>query len=311
MREFVTIRMPWRSLLVIGLVAMVAVPSWSLSQQPQETKKADKSESKDKVIHLNGEQVQSDVIFQLASDDNRQPQSKEADRLDRLEKQLDALLNEIKTLRGEKGDVLKRVNKLPDGKVVITHDGKAEPKKADNEQHRYRVIRDDVTGAAPKVSGDTVIRPEPKVDAKVVIMNDGENQPKKAEKEQHNVKVIRADGASWSTSASADDKRTFAFTVNAGDGNSTMLSRTTYKMPKEKAEALANFLKDQVKGQVLETKVDGDSIVVTTTPAAQNTIGQFIALVQGKAKQQWLNFHATPDKSWEPVEVHFNDKTQR
>jgi hypothetical protein len=49
------------------------------------------------------------------------------------------------------------------------------------------------------------------------------------------------------------------------------------------ASASAKFLGDQVKGQVLETKVDGDSIVVTTTPGIQRTIHEFINLVQGKA----------------------------
>jgi hypothetical protein len=58
-------------------------------------------------------------------------------------------------------------------------------------------------------------------------------------------------------------------------------------MPKEKAEALAKFLSDQVKGQVLETKVEGEGIVVTTTPHIQQTIHAFINLVQGGGKQNW------------------------
>jgi hypothetical protein len=318
MREFVTIRMPWRSLLVIGLVMIVAVPSWSLSQQPQEPKKTEKSKPKDNVLHLNGQPVQSgDVIFQLASDDTQPAQSKEADRLDRLEKQLDALLNEIKTLRGEKAKVIKHVDKLPDGKVdarvVITQDTKDEPKKAEKEQRKFKVIRADAVDGPVKVSADA-IKPEAKVEGKVVIRHDTKDDAKKPDKEQHNVKVIHTDVADWSARVAADkggDNHAFAFRVTAGDSNSTMLSRTTYKMPKEKAEALASFLKDQVKGQVLETKVDGDSIVVTTTPEAQNTIGQFIALVQGKGKQQWLNIHAAPDKPSEPFKVHFEQEGEK
>jgi beta-lactamase regulating signal transducer with metallopeptidase domain len=60
------------------------------------------------------------------------------------------------------------------------------------------------------------------------------------------------------------------------------LTRTTYRLPAAKAEALSKFLREHVRASVLETKVDGDSLTVTTTPEVQGTIGQFIALVQGK-----------------------------
>jgi beta-lactamase regulating signal transducer with metallopeptidase domain len=65
------------------------------------------------------------------------------------------------------------------------------------------------------------------------------------------------------------------------DGEVT-LSRATYKLPAAKAEALATLLKDHVKGPVVETKVEGENLVVTTTPEAQRTIAQFIGLLQGK-----------------------------
>src|SRR5262249_15147692 len=44
------------------------------------------------------------------------------------------------------------------------------------------------------------------------------------------------------------------------------LARVTYKLPKEKAEALAAFLRDHVKAQVMETKAEGENLIVTTTP---------------------------------------------
>ena len=62
------------------------------------------------------------------------------------------------------------------------------------------------------------------------------------------------------------------------------LIRATYKLPKEKAEALAAFLRDHVKAQVMETKAEGENLIVTTTPEAQQTIRQFIALLQEKPK---------------------------
>jgi beta-lactamase regulating signal transducer with metallopeptidase domain len=57
------------------------------------------------------------------------------------------------------------------------------------------------------------------------------------------------------------------------------LSRATYKLSKEKAEALAAFLKANVKASVLELKVENDGLVVTTTPEAQSTIGGIVKLM--------------------------------
>jgi hypothetical protein len=64
------------------------------------------------------------------------------------------------------------------------------------------------------------------------------------------------------------------------------LTRATYKLPPAKAEALAKFLSEHVKAVVLETKVEKDNLVVTTTPEAQRVIGRFVALVQGKTATQ-------------------------
>jgi beta-lactamase regulating signal transducer with metallopeptidase domain len=60
------------------------------------------------------------------------------------------------------------------------------------------------------------------------------------------------------------------------------LTRVTYKLPAAKAEAISKFLREHVKGSVLETKVEGDSLTVTTTPAMQRSIAQIVALVQAK-----------------------------
>jgi hypothetical protein len=60
------------------------------------------------------------------------------------------------------------------------------------------------------------------------------------------------------------------------------LTRAIYKLPAGKAEALGKFLREHVKASVLETKADGDSLVVTTTPDVQRAIGQFVMLLQGR-----------------------------
>jgi hypothetical protein len=62
-----------------------------------------------------------------------------------------------------------------------------------------------------------------------------------------------------------------------------MLSRVSYKLSHAKAQALSSFLSDNVKAPVLETNVDGDSLIVTTTPEVQHTIGALVALLHSKA----------------------------
>jgi hypothetical protein len=81
--------------------------------------------------------------------------------------------------------------------------------------------------------------------------------------------------------------------------NEVTLSRATYKLPADKAKALAAFLSEEVKVSVLETKVDGDSLIVTTTPQVQQVIRQFVSLVQGdkgQVKTGTYQFHLTPTK---------------
>jgi beta-lactamase regulating signal transducer with metallopeptidase domain len=64
------------------------------------------------------------------------------------------------------------------------------------------------------------------------------------------------------------------------------LTRQQYPLPKGKAEACAAFLREHVKAPVLETSVQGDHLVVTTTPEVQAAIGNLIALVQGRPLHQ-------------------------
>ncbi len=65
------------------------------------------------------------------------------------------------------------------------------------------------------------------------------------------------------------------------DGETISLSRTSYTLPAAKAAALANFLKEVAQVKVLETRVEGDKLTVTTTPDVQSTIGQIVGLMTG------------------------------
>lgn len=57
------------------------------------------------------------------------------------------------------------------------------------------------------------------------------------------------------------------------------LTRAKYKLPAGRAAALATFIKEHVK-EDLETKVDGDTLVVTAASDDQTRIGQFIQLLK-------------------------------
>jgi beta-lactamase regulating signal transducer with metallopeptidase domain len=89
----------------------------------------------------------------------------------------------------------------------------------------------------------------------------------------------------YTVTSPQDAKFLINYTANTTTTTSPVevaLSRTTYSLPKAKAEALAAFLREHVKAQVMETKAEGDSLTVTTTPQAQKAIGGLVALIQGK-----------------------------
>jgi hypothetical protein len=194
----------------IGLLALVALPGWSNSQQTVPEKEKDKEKIKAKTADTDVRTIILDVkdgeVVQGAKP------SSDAERLDRLEKQLEVLLQEVKAMRA---------------------------------------------GAPKAATKEVTAEAKPSPDPKAVVL---------------------------------DGKKFRYEVIQRGEGGeqTVTLTRATYKMPKEKADALAKFLGDQVKGQVLETKVDGDSITVTTTPGIQRTIHEFINLVLGKPGQTGL-----------------------
>jgi beta-lactamase regulating signal transducer with metallopeptidase domain len=73
---------------------------------------------------------------------------------------------------------------------------------------------------------------------------------------------------------------TSAFAPPAGP-NEVALTRATYSLPAGKATALARFLQEHVKAPVLETKVEGERLIVTTTPDKQRAIAQIVGLIRG------------------------------
>jgi hypothetical protein len=80
----------------------------------------------------------------------------------------------------------------------------------------------------------------------------------------------------------AHGRVTNTYTVGGGDSDTVHLTRVTYSLGTQQARALDEFLKAFAKARVLETKIDGDRLVVTTTPDVQATIGQVVGLMTGK-----------------------------
>jgi bla regulator protein BlaR1 len=231
MRDSVPCRLSLRTLLVLGILALVVLPGWSLSQQSDEKNGADrkvekkgddnKTDIKDLTELLAITQKDEVGLSEILADfviaqDGKPVEGKDADRLDRLEKQLEAMRKEVQALRA--------------GKKQMGNFGQSKP--------------------AP-------------------TMKDGPKQEKLSGDPQDVREVYQY--KTWNAQA------------NSADDQPIIFSRATYKMAHAKAEALAAFLRDQLKNQSLEAKVEDDSIVITTLPDMQLTISQFIALVQGKA----------------------------
>jgi beta-lactamase regulating signal transducer with metallopeptidase domain len=80
---------------------------------------------------------------------------------------------------------------------------------------------------------------------------------------------------------------TTAAAAAGANSNVQTLTRATYALPKAKADAMAAFLREHMKSPI-ESRVDGDQLIVTASPEAQATIGHFIALSEGTTPTtQW------------------------
>jgi len=95
----------------------------------------------------------------------------------------------------------------------------------------------------------------------------------------------------------------YATTTKQGGGQNVTLSRATYKLNKDQAAALGTLL-GSIKATVMETKVDGETVTVTTTPEVQSAIAQIVRLVQGQTggTTSQYRFNVTPATPATPVE---------
>jgi beta-lactamase regulating signal transducer with metallopeptidase domain len=264
MRDCVPCKVPLLGMVAIGLLALVALPGWS--QVQVQIKKADEGKKeaapeKPKIIELKnlineGKAIEGDVIYTLKLDDGKlvkvekDKPTTDGDRdrrLQALEQQLQALLKEVQALRAGSG-----ATKSTPGQPVTIHRVPLNVRVVDKKDVKPPAEKKDTKD--PKAGGDAWITKQ----------------------------VPGAQLHRWTTPKLETVVGTLTSTR---DGQQTIhtitLSRATYKLPKAKAEALAKFLEQNAKVQVLEIKVEGDSLIITTTPEAQKAIHQFVSLLQG------------------------------
>jgi hypothetical protein len=229
MRETVPCRVSRGGLVALGALALVVLPAWSLAQDKKPEDNAvqkrlpvDDKQSlpdtgrRDERLPVqkppradnNATGIRAGASLVGARDANHVGAVSGADRDRRLaavEQQLQALLNEVRSLRG--------------GAV-------------NQQQYRQALV-------------DSVLRPTAGAD-KAPVLEGPDAKP-----------VAGRDGVQVIT-----------------------LTRATYKLPQSRAAALSEFLREHVKVEMLDLKVRGNELTVTTTPEAQKAIGQLIRLMR-------------------------------
>jgi len=291
MRDRVPCRLAFGAKLVVALMAIAAVPAWTLGQ---------------------GKPPAGDpeIVVQFADGDDGADDA----RAKEIESQINALAQKLEALKAAKAA---EGQKKAAEKLKEAHEKLGEKMKELRVQE-YRLRTEDKDGPAPKVvvggavkvlasgqdgikvigpdgkeikdakviiggyqGGTTVVRPAAQGEKKSIELRLGvDGKPATAHAGAHRVEVHPAgehNATYWVTGTAA------------GGGNAITLSRATYKMSKEQATALSTLL-GSIKATVMETKVDGDSITVTTTPDAQQSIGQIVRLIQGQGgnfKFEW------------------------
>ena len=176
-------------------------------------------------------------------------------RLAALEARLEALLKEIQSIRGgKKVEIERKVEEKTGGKrVVIT----GQPEGKGKAELSFR-IQD---GKAAAVELQT--------------------EPRKTAPIEKGKRAIVLEGG-LSKAIELEAGANFYRVATVEDANTVHLTRVTYTLGVEKAKALESFLKDNAKAKVLETKLDGDKLIVTSTPDIQQTVGQVVGLMTGK-----------------------------
>jgi hypothetical protein len=308
MRETVPYRVATGAKLFVVLLAMAALPAWTLGQPKPEPKREEKltpikiESSQLELRFAADEKVEKKVQEELLKAINLEMEAllvaeeKGKDNPDAKAKEIEAKIKELtiqlerlkavkaerekakqslKEVEGPIGMILKSVDAKEQKIIVFGPDGK--------ELHGLKVL----------VSPNEAPKPEPKkesTDPKGLRFRIVEGQSGKILIEMDKpavalppVKVNPIQIKVRPPEVKADTVKpgeVVRFIFGAPATNSITLTRTTYKLPKEKAAALEAFLKEHVKAKVLETKLEGDGLTVTTTPETQKAIESVVNLIR-------------------------------
>jgi hypothetical protein len=262
MRECVPYRVSACGLLAVGVLALAALPNWSLGQREAPPPTAPKQAAPAAQPAPNGPlSIALDYGFPVVKQAAEEPQ--DPAKPDNQEKRTTAPAQPAGTPA-----TLAQVAQPATFAVLSDRDRRLKELE-DKLEALLREIKD-LRGGSPAAAATAA----PATAA-----------PAASHKTGTTSSVTTAPATSFVPAATPQGVQLWSVTSTGkgADPNAAVtLSRTSYKLPKEKAEALSAFLREHVKAQVLETKVEGDNFIVTTTPEAQHVISQFVALIEGK-----------------------------
>ena len=276
MRDRGTCRLAFGAKLFVALMAIAAVPAWTLGQSaPLPAKPAPTADPQVQAIEAQIKAL-AEKLEAIKSQKKAEAEKKAVEALKKAQETVAEKLKEIRLRAGddvktEKGykvltagqDGVKVIGadgkELKDVKVIIVEKGAA----------ATPVIRSVSPAVTTTESGKRVtvqVAGDPNLGKRALTMPTGQT-------------VL-----SWTT----------------GQGsNAITLSRATYKLNKDQAAAMGSLF-GAIKATVMETKVDGESITVTTTPEAQAAIGQIVRLLQGQGAGTYRFDYRIAPRSHDP-----------
>lgn len=341
MRDRVPCRLAFGAKLVVALMALAAIPAWTLGQSaPTKTKpQGDPQVTEiENQIRALGEKLEALKAQKKAEAEAEKQAAEQVKKAEAAAKKAEEAAREkiaALKLKGQAGNKIAEGNPLKiltregtlskvlvagqDGVKVIGADGK--------ELKDVKVIITDTKGGAEKILNwttkplTTTEQPlkvrvaDPTItETKTARVRAIETKPGQegrpiaitVEADPKTGKIVTKEEKAF-TLQSDSKTGAFAFTplgdksnvygvAGQGGTHTLTLSRATYKLSKDQAAALGNLL-GSIKATVMETKVDGENVTVTTTPEAQAAIGQIVRLVQGQGtgSTNTYRFTTTPE----------------
>lgn len=281
MKDRVPCRLAFGAKLVVALMVIAAVPAWTLGQSEE-----------------------------LAQGKPTGGSDAQVQELEAQIKALAAKLEELKAAKQVEGSRLKATEALKRAQETrVTKQGEAEKARAIYSRAAQ------LAGQSGKVitageGGYKVIGPDGKEvkDVRIIIGGGGTAVVKPSQGGTSKVPMIvevPADSKRFKLAdlkaGTAGQTGTLGWTTKTGSGQSVTLSRATYTLSKDQAAALGTLL-GSVKASVMETKVDGEKVTVTTTPEVQSAIGQIVRLITGQAgSTNRFEYRLTPTAPVKPT----------